>query len=138
MHTIYVEPERHTKHLELEKKFFVRPKTADLPVAHANDTVETLKIAKTQIEEQLKQAAALLADETKRRIAAETKLTEFAEYPARMKNLEEMNKRQRTTNDTLQQQMMLQVDKLSGLEKQLKQYRTEKLEYETKFEERVS
>lgn len=45
--------------------------------------------------------------------------------------------RQRTANDSLQQQFVLQVEKISSMEKQLKQYRTEKLEYESKYEERV-
>lgn len=55
----------------------------------------------------------------------------------RVGKLEETIKKQRLAYDNLQQQFVLQVEKISNLEKQIKQYKTDKLEYETKYEERV-
>ena len=89
--------ENHGIQLELEQKFLV--KSSGLPIGQvaggtaAPDTVQSLKIAKTMIEEQLKQAAALLTEETKLRIAAEGKVKEFSELPLKILHLEEVSKR---------------------------------------------
>jgi uncharacterized coiled-coil protein SlyX len=57
--------------------------------------------------------------------------------PERVKKLEDTIKKQRLANDNLQQQFVMQVERIADLEKKLKEYRAEKLEYETKYEERV-
>jgi HSP20 family molecular chaperone IbpA len=115
-----------------------------IPVGgEAAQVVEALKVAKTVLEKHLREAVTLLAEETKAKKLLEVQLKELQKElesvkdPERIQKLEETVKRQRTLNDNLQQQFMLQMEKIGELEKQLKQYRTEKLEYETKYEERI-
>eukprot|EP01114_Cavostelium_apophysatum_P024840 TRINITY_DN988_c0_g1_i3.p1 TRINITY_DN988_c0_g1~~TRINITY_DN988_c0_g1_i3.p1 ORF type:complete len:3117 (+),score=1304.77 TRINITY_DN988_c0_g1_i3:73-9423(+) len=105
--------------------------------------LKLIKISKDQLESQLKRAASLLAEETSKRALAERKLKDIemellsSKDPERVSKLEETVKKQRLANDSLQQQFLMQMDRISTLEKQLKQYQAEKLEYETKYEERV-
>jgi len=85
----------------------------------------------------------LLSDETKTKKLLEVQMKDLkAELdeikdPERIQKLEDSMKRMRLVNDNLQQQFMLQVEKIGDQEKQLNKYRTEKLEYETKYEERI-
>jgi len=107
------------------------------------ETLESLKISKATLEAQVKQAVNLLAEETKRRINSEKKMKEMQEDlegikdPDRARKLEETIKKNRLANDSLQQQFVVQMETIANLEKKLKEYRTEKLEMETKYEERV-
>lgn len=118
--------------------------------------IESLKVSKRTLEAQVKTAVNLLSEETKKRAAAERQLKELQEELAlmkdpgsqhnstpiyfaaeRVKKLEETIKKQRIEKDNLNQQFVMQMEKIAQLEKKLKEYRTEKLEYETKYEERV-
>lgn len=78
----------------------------------------------------------MLSEETKKRTILEKKVKELEEQLEAVEDIEKMEKL-KIVNDNLQQQLVLQMEKISTLEKQLKQLKAEKLEYETKYEERV-
>lgn len=102
-----------------------------------------IAISKDSLEQQVKKAVVLLTDETKKRAFADlqvrelTKRMEAVNDPERVVKMEETIKQQRGANDLIQGQLGFHMEKIGTLEKQLKAYRTEKLEMETQYEERV-